>query len=378
MVETARPTLRERILAKRKVEAQASASLSAEHGPVVRALAVVENSDLLTTDDALDDLIARISEIDVALQGDVTPIEPEQQVFPNTAGKQPSKSVRNEYRVNPENISPSEFDFYLNEISQFPLLTRGQEVALAQGRDSAQTPEERNEYLRRMSESNLRLVVSIAKKYLDRGLTLKDLVQEGNLGLLRATEKFEWKKGFKFSTYATWWIRQAITRAIADKSSTIRLPVHVKEKMSKYFEAKEILFEELGREPTDAEMARALGMKIDMYISAFRVKKIVSLDSPVEGDSESTLGDFIPSSDLLPDDEVAEQTLSADVKNALSRLSEKERIVIANRFGLNGGEKVTLAILGDQLNVSRERIRQIEAEALKKLRKDKSLKNLLV
>lgn len=378
MVEYSRLSLREKMKAKRAREAQAAA-LSMQAEPVTRALSVVEDNGLVPMDDAQDDLVSRIAVIDTALEDDVLLInQPDLQGSLNSIeGKDTPSNNRDRYRVDPEKIAPSEVNFYLNEISQFPLLTGEQEVAYAKGRDNAQTVEERNEYLRKLAESNLRLVVANAKIYMNRGLSFKDLIQEGNLGLLKATERFEWEKGFRFSTYATWWIRQSMQRAIADKATNIRIPVHANERMGKLYIAKDKLRESLGREPTDVEIAAALGLNIDIYEAAQRVRGTVSLDRPVSGESESTLGDFIPSRDLPLDEEVVEHTLSDEVKASLDKLTERERKVLAGRFAMDGSEKMTLEALGEQLGVSRERIRQIERDALEKLRKDDSLHGLL-
>src|SRR3954463_6893379 len=253
---------------------------------------------------------------------------------------------------------------YLREIGKVPLLTADQEVSLAKrierGDMSAKT---------HMIEANLRLVVSIAKGYLGRGLTFLDLIQEGSLGLIRAVEKFDYRKGYKFSTYATWWIRQAVTRAIADKARTIRIPVHMVEKLNKVVHVERQLVQKLGRDPRPEEIAAELGIDCDEVRDILRMAQLpVSLEKPIGEEEESELGDFVQ-------DEAAESpfdtaTLSLrreDVEFALSALPERERQVIELRFGLSGAQPCTLEEVGRAFGVTRERIRQIENNTLKKL-----------
>ena len=253
---------------------------------------------------------------------------------------------------------------YLREIGKVPLLTADQEVYLAKrierGEMSAKT---------QMIEANLRLVVSIAKSYLGRGLSFLDLIQEGSLGLIRAVEKFDYRKGYKFSTYATWWIRQAVTRAIADKARTIRIPVHMVEKLNKVVHIERQLVQRLGREPRPEEIAEELEMTTEEVREILRMSQLpVSLEKPIGEEEESELGDFV-------EDESAESpfdtaTLSLrreDVEHALSALPERERQVIELRFGLSGAQPCTLEEVGRAFGVTRERIRQIENNTLKKL-----------
>jgi RNA polymerase primary sigma factor len=253
---------------------------------------------------------------------------------------------------------------YLREIGKVPLLTADQEVYLAKRI-------ERGEMLakRQMIEANLRLVVSIAKSYLGRGLSFLDLIQEGSLGLIRAVEKFDYRKGYKFSTYATWWIRQAVTRAIADKARTIRIPVHMVEKLNKVVHIERQLVQRLGREPRPDEIAEELEMTTEEVREILRMSQLpVSLEKPIGEEEESELGDFV-------EDESAESpfdtaTLSLrreDVEHALSALPERERQVIELRFGLSGAQPCTLEEVGRAFGVTRERIRQIENNTLKKL-----------
>ncbi len=270
---------------------------------------------------------------------------------------------------------------YLKEIGKIPLLTPEREMEIAQ-RLASDDPAEREEAKRELSEANLRLVVSIAKKYAGRGMQLLDLVQEGNLGLMKAVEKFDGTKGFKFSTYATWWIRQAITRSIADQSRTIRIPVHMVESINKMVRTSHQLSQELGRKPTDAELASAIGVSEAKLSEILRVaQEPVSLESPVGEEEDSHLADFIPDNATEAPPEAAMGSMMREqLMEALDMLGERERSVLCMRFGLLDGKPRTLEEVGRAFNVTRERIRQIEAKALKKLRlstRSKKLKDYL-
>jgi len=253
---------------------------------------------------------------------------------------------------------------YLREIGKVPLLTADQEVYLAKrierGDMSAKT---------QMIEANLRLVVSIAKSYLGRGLSFLDLIQEGSLGLIRAVEKFDYRKGYKFSTYATWWIRQAVTRAIADKARTIRIPVHMVEKLNKVVHIERQLVQRLGREPNPEEIAEELEMTTAEVREILRMAQLpVSLEKPIGEEEESSLGDFVPDEQAeSPFDTASLSLRREDIENALSSLPERERQVIELRFGLCGEQPRTLEEVGREFGVTRERIRQIENNTLKKL-----------
>jgi RNA polymerase primary sigma factor len=253
---------------------------------------------------------------------------------------------------------------YLREIGKVPLLTADQEVYLAKrierGDMAAKT---------QMIEANLRLVVSIAKGYLGRGLSFLDLIQEGSLGLIRAVEKFDYRKGYKFSTYATWWIRQAVTRAIADKARTIRIPVHMVEKLNKVVHIERQLVQRLGREPRPEEIAEELEMTTEEVREILRMAQHpVSLEKPIGEEEDSELGDFVEDENTETPDEAASLTLRrSDIENALNALPERERQVIELRFGLTGGQPCTLEEVGKAFGVTRERIRQIENNTLKKL-----------
>ncbi len=275
-----------------------------------------------------------------------------------------------------DDISDDSVRLYLREIGKIPLLTSEEELALAQkvvaGDKRAKD---------KMAEANMRLVVSIAKRYSGRGLDFLDLIQEGNTGLLRAVEKFDPDKGFKFSTYATWWIRQAITRAIADQARTIRIPVHMVETINKLLRTQRRMTQELNREPTIEELAKELEMEPEKVEYVIKIKQdITSLDAGVGRDGEdedSTLGEFIEDEDgKTPQDSATEQLLKEQVQSVLSTLSDREQKIIKMRFGLENGKSHTLEEVGQEFAVTRERIRQIEAKALAKLRKHKDAKKL--
>lgn len=273
-----------------------------------------------------------------------------------------------------DDIADDSVRLYLREIGKIPLLSAEEELALAQkvvaGDKGAKD---------KMAEANMRLVVSIAKRYVGRGLDLLDLIQEGNTGLLRAVEKFDPDKGFKFSTYATWWIRQAITRAIADQARTIRIPVHMVETINKLLRTQRRLTQELNREPTNEEIAQAMEIDVDKVEHIMKIKQdISSLDASVRDDEEdSVLGDFIEDEDTIsPEESATNQLLKEHVKEMLSSLTEREQKILKLRFGLEDGKSHTLEEVGQEFSVTRERIRQIEAKALAKLRKHKDSKKL--
>jgi RNA polymerase primary sigma factor len=273
-----------------------------------------------------------------------------------------------------DDIADDSVRLYLREIGKIPLLTSEEELALAQ-RVVAGDKKAKDQ----MAEANMRLVVSIAKRYVGRGLDLLDLIQEGNTGLLRAVEKFDPDRGFKFSTYATWWIRQAITRAIADQARTIRIPVHMVETINKLLRTQRRLTQELNREPTNEEIASAMDMDVDKVEHIMKIKQdISSLDASVRDDEEdSVLGDFIEDEEAkTPSESASEQLLKEQVKQILGTLTEREQKILKLRFGLEDGKSHTLEEVGQEFSVTRERIRQIEAKALAKLRKHKDTRKL--
>ncbi len=278
----------------------------------------------------------------------------------------------------PEGVSIDDpVRMYLKEIGKVPLLTAEEEVEIAKQLENG-TDEEKEEAKRKLAEANLRLVVSIAKRYVGRGMLFLDLIQEGNLGLIKAVEKFDYTKGFKFSTYATWWIRQAITRAIADQARTIRIPVHMVETINKLIRVSRQLLQEYGREPTPEEIAKEMG------ISEAKVREIikiaqepVSLETPIGEEEDSHLGDFIPDDDAPAPAEAASFALMKEqLMEVLDTLTPREEKVLRLRFGLDDGHQRTLEEVGKVFNVTRERIRQIEAQALSKLRHPSRSKKL--
>ena len=265
----------------------------------------------------------------------------------------------------------------MKEIGKVPLLTAQEEIDLAKRMEAG------DEYAKqKLCEANLRLVVSIAKKYVGRGMLFLDLIQEGNLGLIKAVDKFDWTKGYKFSTYATWWIRQAITRSIADQARTIRIPVHMVETINKLIRVSRQLLQEEGREPTPDEIAEEMGISVEKVREILKIaQEPVSLETPIGEEGDSHLGDFIPDDDApAPAEAAAFSILKEQLVDVLGTLTEREQKVLKLRFGLEDGRARTLEEVGKKFDVTRERIRQIEAKALRKLRhptRSKKLKDYL-
>ncbi|MGN0773206.1 MAG: RNA polymerase sigma factor RpoD [Candidatus Ventricola sp.] len=281
----------------------------------------------------------------------------------------------------PEGISIDDpVRMYLKEIGKVPLLTADEEIEIA--KKMLEGGPEAEAAKKKLAEANLRLVVSIAKRYVGRGMLFLDLIQEGNLGLIKAVEKFDYTKGFKFSTYATWWIRQAITRAIADQARTIRIPVHMVETINKLIRVSRQLLQEKGREPQPEEIAEAMGISVEKVREIIKIaQEPVSLETPIGEEEDSHLGDFIQDDDAPPPAEAASFTLMKEqLMSVLDTLTPREKKVLSLRFGLEDGRQRTLEEVGQQFNVTRERIRQIEAKALRKLRhpsRSKKLKDYL-
>jgi RNA polymerase primary sigma factor len=324
--------------------------------------------------DVLDKLYNDLAEANVEVSGAV--VEPNPELFidewVDEEGDEEEIIQDTSYL---DDVADDSVRLYLREIGKIPLLNAEEELALAQkvvaGDKRAKD---------KMAEANMRLVVSIAKRYVGRGLDLLDLIQEGNTGLLRAVEKFDPDKGFKFSTYATWWIRQAITRAIADQARTIRIPVHMVETINKLLRTQRRLTQDLNREPTNEEIAEAMELDVEKVEHIMKIKQdISSLDASVRDDEEdSVLQDFIEDEDTVtPEESATGQLLKEQVKDLLGSLSEREQKILRLRFGLEDGKQHTLEEVGQEFSVTRERIRQIEAKALAKLKKHKDSRKFM-
>lgn len=321
--------------------------------------------------DQLDDFFESLGEqgIDVVNERDEEP-------------RQQGENNDDEYDLNDLSMPPGvkisdPVRMYLKEIGRVPLLSAQDEIELAKRIEAGD-----EEAKRRLAEANLRLVVSIAKRYVGRGMLFLDLIQEGNLGLIKAVEKFDYSKGYKFSTYATWWIRQAITRAIADQARTIRIPVHMVETINKLIRVSRQLLQELGREPTAEEIAAEMDLTPDKVREIQKIaQEPVSLETPIGEEDDSHLGDFIPDDEApAPADAAAYELLKEQLEDVLDTLTEREENVLRLRFGLDDGRTRTLEEVGKVFGVTRERIRQIEAKALRKLRhpsRSKRLKDFL-
>ncbi len=266
-------------------------------------------------------------------------------------------------------LTTDSLQLFLNEAGRYPLLTAAEEVELAKRIERGDRAAKE-----RMITSNLRLVVSIARRYQTQGITLGDLIQEGVIGLIRATEKFDWRKGFKFSTYATWWIRQAVQRGVANKSRTIRIPVHVVEREQKVARTERELLARLGRMPTDQEIAKQSKLPLSQVREVRQAARAVaSTDAPIGADGDSSLGDLFAAAGPTTEDEVDKAIRDDAVRRAVAKLPERQRDVISLRYGLAGGQPTSLEQIGKQLGITRERVRQIEADALRRLAADESI-----
>ncbi len=293
-------------------------------------------------------------------------IEVDDDVPPDELDDEEEVDIENVDLSIPDSVSIEDpVRMYLKEIGKVPLLSAEEEVELAKRMELGD-----QEAKNKLAEANLRLVVSIAKRYVGRGMLFLDLIQEGNLGLIKAVEKFDYRKGYKFSTYATWWIRQAITRAIADQARTIRIPVHMVETINKLIRISRQLLQELGREPTPEEIAIEMEMPVEKVREILKIsQEPVSLETPIGEEEDSHLGDFIQDDQVpVPADAAAFELLKEQLNEVLDTLTEREQKVLRLRFGLDDGKARTLEEVGRQFNVTRERIRQIEAKALRKLR----------
>ncbi len=309
------------------------------------------------TPDEIEEVLKKISESGIKVNEDVVVVEDDEEM---------EKLMSQVYVDDPVKM-------YLKDIGKVPLLTQEQEIELAK-----RMAEGDEDAKRQLSESNLRLVVSIAKKYVGRGMLFLDLIQEGNFGLMKAVEKFDYTKGFKFSTYSTWWIRQSITRAIADQARTIRIPVHMFETINKQKKITRDLFQQYGREPSVEEISKAMGITVEKVIEIQKISQdTVSLDTPVGEEEDSTLGTFIQDENAIsPADSASIMMLKEQLMEVLSTLTPREQKVIMLRYGIEDGHTRTLEDVGKEFSVTRERIRQIEAKALKKLRQPSRSKKL--
>ncbi len=322
--------------------------------------------------DQLDKVLETLEALGVEV---VNELDPQPEAEPATP--EPAEKVEDDLSV-PEGISIDDpVRMYLKEIGKVPLLTAEEEIEIAKRLETGD-----EEAKKKLSEANLRLVVSIAKRYVGRGMLFLDLIQEGNLGLIKAVEKFDYRKGFKFSTYATWWIRQAITRAIADQARTIRIPVHMVETINKLIRVSRQLLQQYGREPTPEEIAKEMGISESKVREIIKIaQEPVSLETPIGEEEDSHLGDFIPDDDAPAPAEAASFALMKEqLLDVLDTLTPREEKVLRLRFGLDDGRQRTLEEVGKEFNVTRERIRQIEAKALRKLRhpsRSKKLKDYL-
>lgn len=353
--------------------------------PVKKLLEKGKDQGFLTQDDVLDvfyDAEKRLEELDAFY---AALIDAKVDVFDTIKQDEDSDTAESGIVKDLENllsgttgVTTDPVRMYLKEIGRIKLLTAEEEIDLAQ-----KIEKNSNVARKKLTEANLRLVVSIAKKYVGRGMKFLDLIQEGNIGLSRAVDKYDWRKGYKFSTYATWWIRQAITRAIADQARTIRIPVHMVETINKLIRVKRRLMQEKGRDPTPEEVAKELGITADKVIEIEKISQdTASLETPVGDDKDSLLGDFISDNKPSPLDLTSKQLLKENIEEVLKTLSDREAKVLMMRFGLDENTSAkTLEEVGKEFGVTRERIRQIEAKALRKLKhpvRRKKLRDYLV
>ena len=366
---------------KQAQERNNAAVASIEAEDILEEDALDDEPDVVDAGDGLDDDKLESPLSDDSDDEDLLEGIPEEELkatvevqLPKVAGKSKVRSVRKRNAdASVTMLTGDPVRMYLKEIGKVPLLTPDEEQELA--RRMADGDEEAK---RRMAEANLRLVVSIAKRYVGRGMLFLDLIQEGNLGLIKAVDKFDYTKGYKFSTYATWWIRQAITRAIADQARTIRIPVHMVETINKVIRVSRQLLQELGHDPSAEEIAEEMGMPVDKVRDILKIaQEPVSLETPIGEEEDSHLGDFIPDEDASEPSEAASFSLLREqLMTVLDTLTPREKKVLELRFGIVDGRTRTLEEVGKEFNVTRERIRQIEAKALRKLRHPSRSKKL--
>jgi RNA polymerase primary sigma factor len=368
---------------ERELTLEAAKQLLVEHGKKRGSLTYAEIAKRLAAfdqdPDQLDEFFDHLSElgIEVLNERDEDDSDEESDESGNDNNEETESYDLNDLTMPPGVKISDPVRMYLKEIGRVPLLSAAEEIELAK-----RIEEGDEEAKRRLAEANLRLVVSIAKRYVGRGMLFLDLIQEGNLGLIKAVEKFDYQKGYKFSTYATWWIRQAITRAIADQARTIRIPVHMVETINKLIRISRQLLQELGREPTAEEIAAEMEMTPEKVREIQKIaQEPVSLETPIGEEDDSHLGDFIPDDEApAPADAAAYELLKEQLEDVLDTLTEREENVLRLRFGLDDGRTRTLEEVGKVFGVTRERIRQIEAKALRKLRhpsRSKRLKDFL-
>lgn len=349
-----------------------------ENGGMLSIIDVMEEmQDKDMSPDAIDDMYAMFIENGIILSDGKREADEELDDVDVDVDEKVEEEVEIDLSV-PDGIGIDDpVRMYLKEIGRVPLLTAEEEVALAKRMEEGDTEAER-----RLAEANLRLVVSIAKRYVGRGMLFLDLIQEGNLGLIKAVEKFDYSKGYKFSTYATWWIRQAITRAIADQARTIRIPVHMVETINKLIRVSRQLLQQLGRDPLPDEIAEEMGITVERVREIMKIaQEPVSLETPIGEEEDSHLGDFIEDQDApAPADAASFMLLKEQLEEVLDTLTPREEKVLRLRFGLDDGRARTLEEVGQSFGVTRERIRQIEAKALRKLRhpsRSRKLKDFL-
>ncbi len=353
-----------------------------KHGRLSSKLLLEVLEELNLEQEQIDRFYDTLENLNIETNDSDDSFQPGDDAAPDVAELQEIENLNEDELIDPEtlvdNFSVDDpVRMYLKEIGKVNLLTPEEEVELAK-----RMAEGDKEAKKRMAEANLRLVVSIAKRYVGRGMLFLDLIQEGNLGLIKAVEKFDYSKGYKFSTYATWWIRQAITRAIADQARTIRIPVHMVETINKVMRISRQLLQELGHDPTPEEIANDMGMPVEKVREILKIaQEPVSLETPIGEEEDSHLGDFIPDEDASEPAEAASFTLLKEqLSDVLGTLTPREEKVLRLRFGIEDGRTRTLEEVGKEFNVTRERIRQIEAKALRKLRhpsRSKKLKDFL-